>query len=144
MRPVQRKRIYEHVRLLMAAIMCCGLLKILCIMCVCVCMCLLHLCQWPHSHQVWSSQGFPITLQTTVSHLPVFQCLWHAAAASDGDPVTDSQMTLFFQSPFINTAPRAFLTTNQCVSERGRDQSVREAHALYNCMTTCYRKLRTL
>lgn len=39
MRPVQRKRIYEHVRLLMAAIMCCGLLKILCIMCVCVCVC---------------------------------------------------------------------------------------------------------
>jgi len=61
-----------------------------------------------------AQSGFPRqhTLQTTVSHLPVFQCLRHAAAVSNGDPVTDSQMTLYFQSSYINTAPRAFLTTN--------------------------------
>lgn len=54
--------------------------------------------------------GFPLSthtkVHTKVSGLPELQCLRHAAA-SDGDPVTDSQMTLF-PSPFINTAPRAF------------------------------------
>jgi len=39
-----------------------------------------------------AQSGFPRqhTLQTTVSRLPVFQCLRHAAAVSSGDPVTDS------------------------------------------------------
>lgn len=125
-------------RLRMAAVMCWGLLKILCIKCVYVfASSLLVASLTPGLVQ----SGFPgqHTLQITVSRLPVFQFLRHAAC--DGDPVTDSQMTLFFQSPFINTAPRAFLTTNQCVS--GAGQRSEEAHALYNCMTTCNKKLRT-
>lgn len=95
-------------------VMCWGLLKMLCIMCVCW----LHLCQ----HQLWSSQGLPCqhTFHTTVSGLPELQCLRHAVA-SDTDTVTDSQMTLF-PSPFINTAPRAFFD-NKTMCSRAVERS---------------------
>ncbi len=83
-----------------------------------VCVCWLHLCQ----HQLWSSQGLPCqhTFHTTVSGLPELQCLRHAVA-SDTDPVTDSQMTLF-PSPFINTAPRAFFD-NKTMCSRAVERS---------------------
>lgn len=53
-------------------VMCWGQLKILCI--VRACMCKLHICQHPHSYQVWSSQGFPTTLSPVNTH-SIPQCL---------------------------------------------------------------------
>lgn len=107
-------------------VMCWGLLKILCI--VHACMCKLHICQHPHSYQVWSSQGFPHHIIPPSTHspyhsvssscVPVFTACCSVWLGSGYRQSDDS----FFQSPFINTAPRAFLTTKQCVSERGRAQ----------------------
>lgn len=126
MRPVRRKRIYEHVRLRMADGHVLGSAKNS-VHCVCVYVQAPYLSA-PSLIPGLVQSGFPPPHYPPSTHTPYHSVssscvlmfmaccsVWRGSGYRQSD---DS----FFQSPFINTAPRAFLTTKQCVPERGRDQ----------------------
>lgn len=124
--PVQRKRIHEHARLRVAASHVLGSAKNS-EHCGCVYV-LAPSLSAPSLIPGLVLSGFPPPHYPPSTHtpyhsvssscVPVFTAcssVWRGSGYRQSD---DS----FFQSPFINTAPRAFLTTKQCVLERGKDQ----------------------
>lgn len=128
----------------MAAIMCWGLLKILCIMCVCICVCFIFVSGLTHT------RFGPVRISPsthTPEHSVSSSCVSVFTACSSsvwrGSSYRQSNDSFFPITLHQHSTTCIFDNKSMCL-ERGRDQSVREAHALYNCMTTCYKKLRTL